>query len=117
MLWPRLLVITVLCLFAATSSVVAQTSTRTISGTVLDSAGAVMPAVEVSVKNLDTGLTRALSTNERGRYMAPQLPLGNYEVSARAAGFQTEVRRGITIAVGREAVVDFPSMSGPLRRE
>ena len=48
----------------------------------------------------------------KGRYRAPQLSLGNYEVTAEAAGFQTALRRGITLTVGREAVVDFTLQVG-----
>ncbi|MBI4443016.1 MAG: TonB-dependent receptor [Acidobacteria bacterium] len=107
MRWPNLLMLSMLFLFAATAPAFAQTSSATISGTVMDSTGAVVPGAEVTVKNVDTGTTRVLTTNERGRYVAPQLLSGNYEVSASSAGFQTEIHRGITIAVGREAVVDF----------
>ncbi len=85
----------------------AQVNTGTISGTVSDNTGAVMPGAEVIVKNADTGLNRVLTTNERGRYIAPQLTLGSYEVTASAPGFQTGLRKGITLAVGQEAVVDF----------
>ncbi|MBI4443490.1 MAG: TonB-dependent receptor [Acidobacteria bacterium] len=84
-----------------------QVTTGTISGTVKDVTGAVVPGVEVIVRNVETGASRAVTTNERGRYIAPQLAVGNYEVSARAEGFQMEVRRGITLTIGREAVVDF----------
>ncbi|MBI4443017.1 MAG: TonB-dependent receptor [Acidobacteria bacterium] len=107
MCWLRLLMVSALCLFAATAPAMAQSSAGTISGTVLDSTGAVVPGAQVTVKNVDTGATRVLTTNERGRYVAPQLMSGNYEVSATTAGFQTEIRRGITLAIGREAVVDF----------
>ena len=85
----------------------AQSAAGTISGTVLDSTGAVVPGAALTVKNTDTGLSRTLQSNERGRYVASQLTLGAYEVTVGAQGFQTEVRRGITLAVGQEAVVDF----------
>ncbi|MBI4442117.1 MAG: TonB-dependent receptor [Acidobacteria bacterium] len=85
-------------------------SAGTIAGTVSDSTGAVIPGASVTARNVETGLTRMLTTNERGRYTAPQIPVGTYEVTATAAGFQTSVRRGITLTVGAEAVVNF-SMS------
>ena len=75
-------------------------SAGTINGTVSDSTGAVIPGATVTVRNVETGMTRALTTDERGRFAAPQLQVGNYEVSTTAPGFQTSVRRGITLTVG-----------------
>src|SRR5262245_38486890 len=85
----------------------AQVNTATISGTVHDASGAVLPGVSVVIQNQDTGISRTVSTNEAGRYSAPALGLGNYQVTAQLQGFQTEVRSGITLTVGREAVVNF----------
>src|SRR2546426_5074732 len=85
----------------------AQVNTATISGTVHDASGAVLPGVSVLIQNQDTGISRTVTTNETGRYVAPALSLGNYQVSAQLAGFQNQVRSGIALTVGREAVVDF----------
>src|SRR6266702_1035079 len=85
----------------------AQVTTATIAGVVQDSSGAVIPGVSVTVKNLNTGIARTVTTDEGGRYTVPDLSIGNYEVEGQLAGFQTEVRRGITITVGREAVVNL----------
>jgi hypothetical protein len=87
--------------------VCAQVSTGTISGVVQDASGAAIPGAMVTVKNVDTGATRALTTDAGGRYLAPDLPIGNYEVTGQQSGFQTEVRSGITLTVGREAVVNL----------
>ncbi|MBI3895398.1 MAG: TonB-dependent receptor [Acidobacteria bacterium] len=85
----------------------AQVTTGTISGTVSDSTGAVIPGAIVAVRNTETGISRTLTTNAQGRYTAPQLGLGMYEVTAEASGFQRVVRSGIEMTVGRQAVVDF----------
>src|SRR5437879_13903203 len=74
----------------------AQVTTGTISGVVQDSSGAVIPGVSVTARNLDTGIDRTVTTDEGGRYTAPNLTLGNYEVQAQLSGFQTEIRSGIT---------------------
>ena len=58
-----------------------QVNTATISGTVRDESGAVLPGASVTVQNQDTGISRVLTTNETGRYTAPALGLGNYQVS------------------------------------
>ena len=85
----------------------AQVNTATISGTVHDSSGAVLPGANVVIQNQDTGISRTVTTNETGRYSAPALGLGNFQVSVQLPGFQSQVRSGITLTVGREAVVDF----------
>ena len=85
----------------------AQVTTGTISGTVADSTGAVLPGTKVTVLNEETGITRTAQTDAAGRYSAPLLSLGNYKVTASLEGFQSEVRSGIVLTVGREAVVNF----------
>src|SRR5437660_2434756 len=92
----------------------AQVTNGTILGVVQDSTGAVIPGVSVTVKSLATGIGRAAVSDEGGRYTIPDLTLGNYEVNAQLAGFQTEVRSGITITVGRSAVVNFALKVGQL---
>src|SRR6267143_151908 len=92
----------------------AQVTTGTISGVVQDSSGAVTPGVSVTVRNLDTGIARSVTTDERGRYTASNLTLGNYEVEGQLTGFQTEIRRGITLTVGREVVVSLTLKVGQL---
>ncbi|MBI2822910.1 MAG: TonB-dependent receptor [Acidobacteria bacterium] len=87
--------------------VLAQVTTATIVGTVSDESAAVLPGVSVTARNLATRVSRTVVTDDEGRYRAPNLPLGEYEVEALLSGFQTGVRSGITLTVGREAVVDF----------
>src|SRR5215831_20160692 len=95
----------------------AQVTTGSIIGTVKDSGGAVLPGVNIKLTNTDTGVTRTVIADEVGRYNAPQLPLGGYEISAELPGFQMAVRRGITLTIGREAVVDFTLQVGSVSQE
>ena len=83
--------------------VLAQVNSGTISGTVRDASGAVLPGASIAVTNQDTGITRSVTSNASGRYSAPGLSLGNYQVTAQQAGFQTQIRSGIALTVGREA--------------
>src|SRR5499427_2825142 len=76
-------------------------------GTVTDSGGGVIPGASVQVKNIATGRVQEVPTDEQGRYTIADLPIGNYEVQASRAGFQTTVRRGITLTVGAQAIVDI----------
>ena len=111
---PRYLLVLLMSVILGGHLVSAQVTTGTISGVVQDSSGAVIPGVSVTVKNLDTGTARSVTTDERGRYTAPNLTLGNYEIEGELTGFQTEIRRGITLTVGREAVVSLTLKVGQL---
>src|SRR5215471_13501073 len=98
-------------------SLFAQVTAGTVSGTVQDSSGAALPGATVTIRNLDTGMARAITTDEGGRYAAPDLSLGNYEVQAQLTGFQTEIRRGITLTVGRQAVVNLSLRVGQVNEQ
>ena len=95
------------CVICGSQLVLAQVTTATITGTIRDETGAVVPGVSVDIRNVDTGTSRAATSDAAGRYRAPQLSLGTYEVQTELQGFRTEIRSGITLTVGAEAVVDF----------
>ncbi|MBI3896364.1 MAG: TonB-dependent receptor [Acidobacteria bacterium] len=103
----KLLASVLVSVFWFSGVVLAQVTTGTISGTVADSTGAVIPGATVIVRNTETGSSRTVTTDARGRYNASQLGLGMYEVTAETAGFQSVVRSGIEMTIGRQAVVDF----------
>ena len=90
----------------------AQVTTGTISGTVEDSSGAAVPGTKVVILNEETGISRTVEADATGRYSALSLSLGNYRVTASREGFQTEVRSGIVLTVGQEAVVDLSLSRG-----
>src|SRR5881628_559245 len=85
----------------------AQTSTATILGVVKDASGALVPGVSITVKHIESGLTRTVVSSERGAYTAPLLPVGAYEVTTTMPCFKQVVRGGINLVVGQEAVVDL----------
>ena len=78
-----------------------------LSGTVTDPTGAVVADAAVDVKNADTGAVRHVASNESGEFHAFALPVGNYEVDVQKSGFQEEIRTGIHLAVGQQAVVEL----------
>ena len=90
-----------------TTPVSAQTVTGTVQGTVTDPTGAVLPGVTVTLKNLETGITRELTTNEVGFYSAPFLAVGRYSVSARLSGFGSIVRDEVEVGLNQTRVADF----------
>ncbi|MBI2817180.1 MAG: TonB-dependent receptor [Acidobacteria bacterium] len=92
--------------------VYAQVTTGTISGAVHDSSGGAIPSAQVVILNESTGISRTLQADAAGRYSAPSLNPGRYRVSASLQGFQTGLRSGIQLTVGREAIVDFELQVG-----
>lgn len=111
------LVLLSLLVFLYTQVTWGQGTTGTISGTVKDSSGAVLPGATVAIVNEETDLSRSIPTDGAGRYTAPSLPLGHYRVTARQEGFQSEVRQGIELTVGREAVVSFELQVGSVSQQ
>src|SRR5881296_3843486 len=91
-----------------------QNFSAAISGSVRDTTGAVIPGTTVTAKHTETGLTRTVQSNEEGGYTMPQLPVGSYEITAEKPGFRTHVRRGITLVVAQEAVVNLTLDVGDL---
>src|SRR5438876_6417693 len=85
----------------------AQGSTAAISGVVRDATGAVVPGATVTAKHIESGLTRTVGTNENGDYKMQSLPVGPYELTTDMPGFKQQVRRGINLVVGQEAVVNL----------
>jgi hypothetical protein len=83
-----------------------QATFGTITGTVTDSTGAVVPNTEVMVVNEGTNLTRTVTTGADGNYSAPNLNSGTYRVQAKAAGFKSAVVSGIGLEALRTVRVD-----------
>jgi hypothetical protein len=84
-----------------------QVAGGTISGTVTDASGAVIPNTQISIRNVATGLARAVTADTAGFYTAPNLLPGSYEVTATAPGFATVVETGMTLTVGAQQVLNL----------
>src|SRR6476660_9295112 len=97
-----------------TFSSFAQGSTAAISGVVHDATGGVIPGATVIARHTESGLTRTVQTNETGDYKMPSLPVGAYEVTVNKPGFRQQARRGITLSVAQEAVVNLTLEVGEL---
>jgi hypothetical protein len=99
-----------LILFAAclAPNLCAQTTgAGTITGTITDQSGAVIPSAAVAVRNTATQAERALSTNEAGIFVAQFLQPGAYEIAVAKAGFNKTLRTGLTLQVGQSLTVNF----------
>ena len=100
--------------FAGTAE--AQVVGASIWGTVRDSSGDGIPAVSVTIKNLETGAARKLVSDESGRYVAPSIAVGRYEVIADKEGFSSQVKTGIDLVVGQTSTVDLVLPVGEVRQ-
>src|SRR6266568_896913 len=105
-----------LCLAAVlllcSSAVTAQTFRGTILGTVTDSTGASIAGAAVAVKNVNTGLSRTVTTSDDGTYSVPELPIGTYIVTVEKAGFKQGVVTGIQVEVSSERRADVALQPG-----
>ncbi|MDQ3585388.1 MAG: TonB-dependent receptor [Acidobacteriota bacterium] len=85
----------------------AQTVTGTMQGVVTDQNGAILPGVTVTLRNVETGLERTLTTNEEGAYNAAFLPLGRYSATASIANFSRVTKENIEVTLNQTIVTDF----------
>lgn len=85
-----------------------------LSGTVVDESGARVSTATVTAKNADLGIERTTMTDSEGRYELRSLGLGNYEIEVTKQGFKEQDRKGVQLAVGQEAIVDFQLHIGPI---
>ncbi len=79
----------------------------TISGAVRDKTGAAVAGATVTVRQIETGASRQLTTDSDGRFYAPSVPVGNFVVTVSHEGFQTDQRSGISLAIGQSLQVNF----------
>ena len=112
-------IVGVLCLavIAAPRTARAQATTGTISGTVTDESKAILPGVTVVVRNLETGATRSLVTDERGGFRALNLPPGVYSATAELQGFTAARRENLMLEIGRDLNADLMLKVGAMSEQ
>src|ERR1035438_6532319 len=100
--------------FAGAEILYGQVVGASISGTVTDESGSPLAAAAVSVKSVETGAERKLIADDAGRYSAPSIAVGHYQVSAEKPGFTSQVKTGIDLVVGQATVVNLTLPVGEL---
>lgn len=88
-------------------TVFAQSSTGSISGTVVDDSGSALPGVTITATNSATASSRTVVTNGSGHYQVGLLPPAIYEVAASLDGFQPLRRGGVKVNVGTDVTLDL----------
>src|SRR5881396_2231220 len=117
-LWAVAFVAGIIALIVSGNGLVfGQEFSATMSGVVHDANGGLVPGVNVTAKHIESGLTRTVITSETGSYRMPALPVGEYEVTAELSGFKQQVRRGVTLVVAQEAVVNLTLDVGDLKEQ
>ncbi|HET9831826.1 MAG TPA: carboxypeptidase regulatory-like domain-containing protein, partial [Vicinamibacterales bacterium] len=103
----------VLILFLSSANARAQAgATAQISGTVKDSSGAVLPGVDVTATQTDTGSKRNAITDAEGSYTIPNLAPGPYKLEAMLQGFRTFEQTGIVLQLGASPVINVAMSLG-----
>ena len=102
-----LIIAALVTLASAPASSLAQVTTAEILGTIVDESAAVLPGVTVTARNVQTGLERTATSNERGRYTLFALPPGSYVIRAELPGFGTETRDGLALSINQQVVLNI----------
>src|SRR5712692_9524530 len=98
-------------------SVNAQVAGATLSGTVSDPNRAAVPNVQVTIKNVATGVGKTVNTDEAGFYTMPNLIPGKYEVTASASGFKTTLQKDVILTVGAQQALDLKLEVGEVSQQ
>jgi hypothetical protein len=106
------LVAALLTAFCLLSTAFGQTASATLSGTVQDQNGAVVPGAAVTIENPATGLKRQATTNEQGSFTVPLLPPGKYTVRAQHDGFTTAEIRDVVLNLGDQKAFQVQLKTG-----
>ena len=98
--------------YVCVPAAMAQTFRGSIQGTITDSTGAAMPGAQVKVFSPSTGLSRTIAANDRGEYVASELPLGTYSITVEKEGFRTTTLTDIPVSVGSPTRADVKLAAG-----
>lgn len=89
-----------------------QTINGTISGTITDDAGAVVPGAAITATNVETGLSRTTTSSDDGIFRISALPVGFYSVKVEKSGFATRTNESVQVSVGSDTDLNFNLATG-----
>lgn len=98
------------------SSAFAQTTSASLSGVITDTSGGAIPGAKITLQNVDTGQTQAVTSNASGLYSVSPLPPGHYSATVEKDGFQTYVQKGITLTVNQQATLNAALQIGSVQQ-
>ncbi len=107
-------VLAVICCIAP--RIFAQAVGASLNGQVTDSTGAAIPGATITAKNVDTGLAQTVTSSGQGLYRIAPLPLGRYDITVKATGFQTYLQQGIIITVDTASTQNVTLNAGSVQQ-
>jgi hypothetical protein len=110
--WPVFALVLACLTITALPAFAQSTSAGTITGTVMDPSGAVIPNVTITATDLTTKEKRATVSNKDGQYVITNVPPGNYTVLANGAGFAADQISNLTVSVGTQSTANFKMSVG-----
>ena len=113
---PWVLVVSVLCVIAASIPAAAQ-QRGSISGTILDAGGLVLPGATVTITEQNTGFTRTAVAAENGAYLVPNLDPGLYTVAVELSGFGSLKRTDLALTAGSAITLDLTMQVAGLQEQ
>ncbi len=102
------------CLLVAHSVGAQTTASGSLRGTATDPQGAVLPGVAISISSATVPGARAATTDQRGQYRVPDLPPGEYALSAELDGFSRFARTAIAMSAGLNVTLDITMSVGAI---
>ncbi|UCC38747.1 MAG: TonB-dependent receptor [Candidatus Aminicenantes bacterium] len=115
-LFPCLALLTI-ALFLMSGNMMAQTTYVTVNGTITDDEGTLLPGASVTIRNVQTGLTKSTVTQTDGRYSISGLVPGQYEIEVSLSGFTTTIRKGLTFSVGARLTINLTLTTAAIEEE
>ncbi|WP_115720328.1 TonB-dependent receptor [Gallaecimonas mangrovi] len=101
------LALTVSTILFSAAPVYADDPQGSLVGKVEQANGTTLAGTTITITNIETGLTRTVTSTERGEYRFPLLPIGHYKITASKSGFEQVIADKVAISVGQRANVDF----------
>jgi len=113
----RVFVFVAICLFAIVAPIFAQSDSSSLSGTVTDASGALLPNAKITVHNNATRADRSITSNEGGSFTLTNLASGDYSIRAEVAGFETTTLTDVHLdpSIGRR--IDISMKVGDTKTE
>ena len=99
-------------LLISTTPALAQTTSGSIYGAIVDVSGAAVPQATVTVTNVQTNVAQTATTNQNGEYTFPVVKPGDYKVASALAGFQSQTQQGIRVDANQNVHVNFTLQVG-----